>query len=125
MVMSYIRKLTVAVTTASDGSATVYSEVFTGKISQIRYVKTDFANGVDFTITVDGTGEGVWTESNVDASATRAPRQATHGVDGAASLYASGGTAVQVPIAVAHDRIKIVIASGGDTKTGTFYILVE
>jgi hypothetical protein len=123
--MSYIRKLSVAVTTAADGSATAYSEVFTGRISQLRYVKTDFADGVDFAITVDGTGEGVWTESNVNASATRAPRQATHDVVGAASLYAAAGEPVEDKIAVAHDRIKIVIAQGGNAKAGTFHILVE
>lgn len=123
--MSYIQKLTVSATTDASGDATVYSAVFTGKISQIRYAKTDFADGVDFTITVDGTGEGVWAESDVNASATRAPRQATHGVTGVASLYAADGTAVQSPIAVAHDRLKFVIAQGGNAKTGTFYVLVD
>ena len=39
-----------------------------GLLSQIRYVKTDFANGVDFAITVEGTGEGLWTQSDVNAA---------------------------------------------------------
>lgn len=87
-------------------------------------MKTDFANGVDFTITSEATGETLWAESNVDASATRAPRQATHGTDGTAALYAGSGTAVLDKIALANTRVKIVVASGGDTKTGTFYVVL-
>lgn len=123
--MSYGRRISLAVTTASDGSSTAYSDFIEfGFLSQIRYVKTDFAVGVDFTITTEVTGETLWAETNVDASATRAPRQATHGTDGSASLYASGGTAVGDRIAIAADRVKVVIANGGDTKTGTFHFLL-
>lgn len=123
--MSYAQRVAVTVTTAADGSATVYSDVLTGKLSQIRYVKTDFANGSTFTITAEATGETLWSESNVDASATRAPRQATHSVLGAAALYAAAGTAVNDQIALALDRIKIVIAAGGATKTGVFHFVLE
>lgn len=123
--MSYAERHTVTVTTAADGSATAYSPVVTGKLSQIRYVKTDFAVGVDFTITSEATGETLWTEANVDASATRAPRQATHGTDGVAALYAAAGTAVLGKIALAKDRVKIVIANGGNATTGTFHIVME
>lgn len=122
--MSHAQRLVVAATTAADGSATAYSETVTGKVSQIRYVKTDFANGVDFTITSEATGETIWTESDVNASATRAPRQATHSTAGVASLYAAT-FAVNDKIALANDRIRIVIAAGGDTKTGTFHIVME
>lgn len=123
--MSYARREVVTVTTAADGSATAYSGVVTGKISTIRYVKTDFADGVDFTVTAEATGESIWAENDVNASATRAPRQATHSTAGAAALYAAGGAAVNDKITLANDRVKIVIASGGDTKTGTFHIILE
>jgi hypothetical protein len=123
--MSFAQRVAVTVTTAADGSATAYSEVLTGKLSQIRYVKTDFAAGVDFTITAEATGETLWTEANVDASTTRAPRQATHGTDGVAALYAAAGTAVLDKIALAKDRVKIVIAAGGNAATGTFHIVME
>ena len=124
--MSYAHRMAaVAVTTAADGSATAYSETCTGKVSTIRYVKTDFDNGSTITITSEATGETIWTEANVNASATRAPRQATHSTAGVAALYAAGGTAVNDKIALANDRIKIVIASGGNTKTGTFHFILE
>jgi hypothetical protein len=123
--MSQVTRLTVPVTTAADGSATAYSDVVTGKVSAVRYVKTDFDNASTITITAEATGEGIWTEVGVNASATRAPRQAVHTTAGAASLFAAGGTAVSDKIALANDRVKIVIAGGGNVKSGTFYVTVE
>lgn len=122
--MSYATRETVAVTTAADGSATAYTGVVTGRIQTVIYVKDNFVNGVDFTITVEGTGEGVWTEDNVDASATVAPRQPTHDNVGAASLYVAGAEPVEDYIVVANDRIKIVIADGGNVTNGTFYVVM-
>lgn len=118
----HVERFSVVVTTAADGSATAYSDPVNGLLSQVRYVKTDFANGVGFTITSEETGETLWTEAAVNSSQTRAPRVPTHGTDGVAALYAASGTAVGSLIAVTG-RIKIVIASGGDTKTGTFHFV--
>jgi hypothetical protein len=123
--MSYIQRQTVVVTTASDGSATVYSDTVTGKLSQIRYEKNNFANGVDFAITAEATGETLWSESDVNTSATVAPRQVTHNIAGGAALYAGSGTAVLDKIALANDRVKIVIGSGGDTTSGKFHFIFE
>jgi hypothetical protein len=119
------RRHIVSVTTASDGTATAYSPYLFGRVSAIHYVKTDFANGVDFTITSEAIGETIWAENDVNASATRRPRAATHSTAGVASLYAAGGTAVTDMIRLSHDRVKIVIASGGDTKTGAFHIVID
>lgn len=117
--------LIIPVTLDGAGAVTTFSDQFSGKISQIRYVKNNFSNGSTLTFTMERTGEAVWSETNVNASATRAPRQATHGVDGAASLYAAAGTAVQDKIAVGQDRLKLVISAGGANALGTFYVLVE
>ena len=91
----------------------------------IRYLKTDYADTVDFAITADVTGEGIWTEENVTASATRHPRAATHSTAGAAALYASEGTAVLAPVALGRDRVKIAITNGGNTKAGTVHVTVD
>ena len=120
-----MRRFKVTVTTAADGTATAYTPRLSGKVQQIEYVKTDFADGVDFTITGEATGIGLWTETNVNASAVRAPRQPTHSQVGAALLYAAGGAAVGDEIALASDRVKIVIAQGGNAKSGTFHVLVD
>jgi hypothetical protein len=120
-----IRRHVVSVTTAADGSYTGYSPTFSGKIHSIQYLKTDFTDGVDFTITAEATGETIWTESNVNAAKVCAPRLATHSNAGVAALYAAGGTAVNNKIALGRDRVKIVIGSGGNAKLGAFHILVE
>lgn len=121
----YTQRHTVTLTTDATGAATGYTPVVSGLLSQIRYVKNDFADGVDFTITSEVTGETLWSQNDVNASATVAPRQPTHSTAGVASLYAAGGTAVNDKIAICNDRIKIVIAAGGDTKSGTFYIVLQ
>lgn len=120
-----MRRYKVDVTTDASGNATAYSPRIRGKIHQIEYVKVDFATGVDFTITGELTGVGLWTQTNVDASAIRAPRQPTHDQAGAVALYASGGTGVNDKIAIVADRVKFVIAQGGNAKSGTFHIMVD
>ena len=120
-----IRKFTVPVTTAADGSATVYSPFLSGFIESIQYVKTDFANGVDFSIATEATGEAIWTESDVNAGVIKHPRAATHSTAGVAALYASAGVAVNDRIALGRDRVKIAIAQGGNAKSGAFVITVD
>ncbi len=119
------RRFVVNVTTASDGSYTGYTPYLSGKICAIHYVKTNFADGVDFTITAEATGETIWTESNVNDAKVCMPRGATHSNVGVAALYASGGTAVNDLIRVSRDRIKIVLAQGGNATTGAFHVVVE
>lgn len=121
----YAERHVVAITTDASGDAIGYTPVVTGRIATIRYVKNNYEDTVDFTVTAEATGESIWAESNVTASATRAPRQAVYSTAGAAALYAAGGTAVLTPIAVAKDRIKIVVAQGGNAKSGTFHVVIE
>jgi len=120
-----VRRFVINVTTASDGSYTGYSPYLSGKVRQIEYVKTNFTDGVDFTITAEATGATLWTESNVNAAKVCAPRIATHSNAGVAAAYASGGTAVNDMYALGRDRVKIVLASGGNATTGAFHIVVE
>lgn len=120
----HVERRTVALTTDGSGDAVGYADVATGRVLTARYVKGDFDDGVDFTITVDGTGETIWAELDVNASATRAPRQASHGTDGVAAVYAELGEPVLDHIAIANDRIKVVVANGGAGKTGTFHFLI-
>lgn len=120
-----MRRYKIAVTTAADGSATAYSPRIAGKVHAIHYVKGDFAAGVDFTITSEATGVGLWTDTDVNASEVVMPRAPTHDQAGAALLFATGGTAVADKIALASDRVKIAIAQGGNAKSGVFHILVD
>jgi len=125
--MSYAERHVVSITTDADGNGTGYTPVVTGKVQTIRYIKPasgGYADTVDFTITADASGESVLAVSNVTASATYAPRQATCTTAGAASLYAAGGAAVNDGIVLANDRVKIVVAQGGDTRSGTFHVVI-
>jgi len=119
------RRFVVSVTTASDGSYTGYTPYLSGRLCAIHYIKTNFSDGVDFTITAEATGETLWTESNVNAAKVCMPRGATHSNAGVAALYASGGTAVNDLIRLSRDRVKIVIGSGGNATTGAFHVVVE
>lgn len=115
----FAQRHTIAVETDAAGAATAYSPNVTGRIHAIVYVKDDFAAGVDFTITLEATGESLWTDTNVDASETVYPVQkANLGGTGAAS------TILEQPLIAANDRVKIVIAQGGNTKGGTFHVVV-
>lgn len=121
----YVERHTVTITTNSDGDATGYTPVVTGEIRQVRYVKDDYAADVDFVVTVEATGEAVWTGTDVNTSITVTPRVATTDVLGVASLYAAAGEPVEDRIAVANDRIKIVVDEGGSVLTGTFHVLIS
>jgi len=119
----YSKRHAVALTTDADGDATGYTPVVNGRVLRVEYVKSDFADGVDVDVTLESSGVVVWDEDNVNASKTICPREAVHGTDGAAASYADGYPREE-PIVVAAERVKIVVASGGDTKSGTFYVTV-
>lgn len=120
-----VRRFVVPVTTDGSGAAEVYSPKISGKVVSIRYLKTDFTDGVDFVITAETAARTLWAEDNVNASATRHPRIGTASTAGVASLYAGSGTAVNAQIPLADDRVKIVIANGGAAKLGDFHITVD
>ena len=124
-----VERYSVSVTTAADGSATAYSPTITGAISSIAYVAdgtNPYAATVDFAITVESTGQGLWTQSDITASGTRAPRQPTHEQDGTDRFFSSAVSEHTVPdlICLANDRVKIVLAQGGNVKVGQFVITV-
>lgn len=123
-----MKRYKVTVTTAADGSATAYTPRLSGELHAIQYVphgSTPFDNTADFTITSEATGESLLTRTNVTAAVNARPRVPVSAADGTASLYASGGTAVQDKVALANDRVKIVIAQGGNAKVGYFHVLVN
>lgn len=121
--------LKATVVTASDGTATVYVPGTSGNgystdpgrllggpytLESITYTKTDYEDTVDFTITENETGITLLDIDNVTASQTFYPRPSTHATDG-----------TEVPnaldrIRLVDSQIKIVLAGGGDTKTGLF-----
>lgn len=124
--MGNIRRGSVTLTTATGGGATGYITgedslgPFYGTLESIRYTKTDFASTADFTITDERTGETLWAQSNVNASAVKHPGVPIH-------TTASGGaiTGAHRPAILHGARIKVVITQGGNTKTGAFEAVVQ
>lgn len=110
---------TVALETDASGDATGYTPNVTGRVHSISYVKDDYADGVDFTITLESTGESLWTDTNVNASERVYPvAPANIGSTGGASSL------TEVPVVAANDRVKIVVAQGGNATGGTFHVTV-
>ena len=125
----YIERLSLTLTVNASGDATVYSATpVSGRVLQLRYVPdatVPLDTGADLTITGEDTGVAIATLSNIGTSGvTVVPRQATHTTAGAAALYAAGGVAVLEPVAIAGERIKVVVAQGGTSKTGTLHICI-
>ena len=121
----YVQGEALTVTTAADGSATAYTaNIYNGRVLQVRYVKSNYSNGVDFDVTAEGSGAVIWDQDNVNASATICPRQATSDTLGVASLYAAVGEPVEDYVWVRDERIKVVLASGGSATSGVFHFMV-
>lgn len=119
----HVERHAVAITTNGSGAGTGYTPVVSGRVLAIVYAKTDYADGVDMTVTAEATGQAIWAQENVNAAAVVYPRAQVHDGTGTAMTY-DGTRAVAEPVAVANDRVKIVVAAGGDTKSGTFHVIV-
>jgi hypothetical protein len=118
-----VERHVISLTTDSGGAATGYSGTVSGRVLGIVYVKTDFANGVDFTITAEATGEAILTLTDQNTAAAFYPRSQVHGPTGTA-LTLDGTRTANEPIYVANDRVKVVVAQGGNAKSGTVHVLV-
>lgn len=124
--MSYLRTGTATIVTGTDGAGTGYTPSLNGFVHSIRYAKTDFADGVDFDVTVESTGEVLWDQDNVNAAAIKYPRIGVHNSLGTAITF-DGTAAVPIVdrVALVDDRVKVVVANGGTTgQTGSFIVQV-
>src|SRR4051812_7190637 len=122
------RRYSVAVPSDGAGNGSVNSPMISGEIIAVHYVKDGsnaYTNGVTVNLSLEATGQSVWNEAAVNASAIRAPRQPTHSQAGVAALYAAGGTAVLETMVMAEDRVVCAVSGAGANKTGTFIILVR
>lgn len=124
----FIQREILTLAVDASGALTTYTGIVSGRVLQVAYVPdatTPLATGADFVITTEDSSTPILTVTNVGTTAvTMVPRQATVTVANAAALYASGGVAVLEPIYVANERIKIVVAQGGVSKTGQLHILI-
>lgn len=112
------QKTTVTTDSSGDGEALV--DVRFGRVISIQYIKSgddSFDDGVDFSVSTVIGAEDIWVEDDVNSSKTVRPRITANGTDGSA-------LAAYEPITVSHDQILISVSNGGDSKTGTFVLVV-
>lgn len=124
----YVELHDITVTTAADGTATAYlpsqaGQVLEGRILGIVYTKDDYADGVDFDVSLERSGQVVWSEDDVNASTTVYPRRQVHTTAGVAATL-EGAQPMLEPVIAGKERLKIEIAAGGAAKSGNFKVLV-
>jgi hypothetical protein len=113
---------TKTITTSSGGAATVYfGERICGRVVAIKYVPGTIDTGAGLVISGETSGVAILTKASAGTSTVwYRPFAAGNKVaDGAAS------TISEAPVFVHEERIKLVVASGGDTLTGTMTIYTE
>lgn len=118
------RLKSIALTTDASGDCTAYSDVpVTGRVYAVKYVKTDFDDTADITITTENTVQTILTLTNITASATKYPRSPVQDETGVNATL-DGTRLLREPICVFAERIKIVVAQGGNVKTGAIIVLL-
>jgi hypothetical protein len=106
----------IAFTTDASGDVTVIDTALTGMLHAIEWIDGDLADGTTAVISCTLTGTGVdqtlLTLSSPDANADKWfwPRAETHDLAG----QTNGG----MEYLILNGNIKIVVASGGNAKTG-------
>lgn len=111
-----LQKVSTTITTDGSGDATVYlGSSMRGILLALKYTPGTLDTGADLTITCETSGAAILTKANAGTSDVFFyPRALANAVaDGAA------GTNSQEYIPLVEERIKVVVASGGDSKEGT------
>lgn len=122
-----VRRFVVPITTATGGGATDYVPrigTLSGRVASVQYIPgagaAALASTADFTITSELTGESIWAEANLTAAKTVRPWRPVTSTSGITATNA----ALTEGVYLKNDRVKVVIAQGGNTKQGTFRVTV-
>jgi|TARA_Y100000310_G_scaffold106949_1_gene105395 hypothetical protein len=116
-----LRSKKVTLETDASGDA-VKTFGLAGRIVAIRYEKDDYADTVDFDIQ-SGWGDELWDEDNITASTIQYPRVPVQ--DGPGADVTFDGTEEIYEAPVTMGGVVVTIASGGDTKSGSFIFVYE
>ena len=115
-----IEKVTATITTDASGDATVYlGSKLRGRVHAIKYTAGTLDAGTDLVITGENTGVAILTDSPA-ASEWFYPRAFPNKVtDGAV------GTVQSEDVHVLNERIKVVVAQGGNVTSGSIAIFID
>jgi hypothetical protein len=122
-----IQTFPVTLTTDVSGAAAGYTPTCSGFVLGVRYVPGTLPIDTGATVTITGNVSGIpiITITGLGTSPlTVHPRAAAVSVANA-PLYYSGTAPVGVRIPIADEAVKIVVASGASTKSGTFFVYVD
>ena len=111
----------ISFTTDGSGDATVYSSGVSGRIHRIKYGKGDMGGSTNLTITSETHTDSIFAMAVGATDRDMYPRVA---------LVGNTGVALTAPaydhyIVQSDDRLKVVIDTGGATKTGSVTIFYE
>jgi len=125
----FIERHIVTLAVNAAGALTTYTATpVSGRVLAIRYVPhatTPLDTAADLTITGEESGVAIATLVDIGTVAfTKAIRTPTHDVAGVALVYIAAGQAVTAPVVVAGERLKVVVAQGGVSMSGTLHIFV-
>ena len=117
-----MRKLTVSMTTNASGDVTVNTQAVFGLLYAILYKPCTLATGATLTVTTQGIfAKPLLTKTSAGTSDTLYyPRDLVHGVEDGAALTGTGGGDRALPLLLGN--LRVVIASGGNTLTGSLTI---
>lgn len=115
------RTITIPVTTDAGGAATATRVGLHGRVLKCAVDAGDMTAGaVDVTITDDLSGSAIAAFTNVTGKVVIYPTVIPTTTAGAALA-----TAGPVANPVLSGRVKVVVAQGGNVKSGTVYVTVE
>ena len=119
MIFAYTKEIK---THATTGAATVYFASPTrGKVHAIKYEPGTIATGAGIVITGETSGVPIITKADMGTSTVWLyPRRIPHKVDDG-SVF----TDVAEEVQAFNERIKLALASGGNSKTGSMTIYIE
>lgn len=115
-----IVEVTATITTDASGDATVYlGSRLRGRVHAIKYIKGTLDAGTDLVITGETSGVAILTDSPA-ADEWLYPRAFANAVTTGAA-----GTVAQEPVHVLNERIKVVVAQGGNGGVGSISVFID
>lgn len=124
----YAQRHVVDIITSTAGVGEGYTPVVTGRVLEVGYAPstTVFTSTFDLAVVGEDSGKNILTKADIGLSAAAfCPTQPVHTQAGVAlDLTTGGGAPAFGPIVVANERVKITVTSGGDSKEGSFVVVV-
>jgi hypothetical protein len=116
------RKIVKSITTAADQTLTDYAgNAITGRVHAVKYEYGDLAATTDITLVGATTGVPILTLTDLaQSNQWFYPRAPAHTAAAGAAITDSAE-----PIMLHNEKIKITVAQGGASKTGTLTFFIE